>query len=70
MTCDHSGAHSGATRYLRRASCLRLVLVCDECGAECGELGTLEYRPEPVSQGAAAGTERAAAAARGPAASA
>ena len=23
---------------------MRLVLVCDECGAECSELGMVEYR--------------------------
>jgi hypothetical protein len=45
MTCDHSGAGSGATRYLREAGQLRLVLVCDQCGAERGELGRLDYRP-------------------------
>jgi hypothetical protein len=47
MTCDHSGAHSGATRYLSLAGQLRLVLVCDRCGAERVELGTLAYRPHP-----------------------
>ena len=26
---------------------MRLVLVCDRCGAERGELGTLGYRPRP-----------------------
>ena len=45
MACDHSGAHSGACQYLRAAGLLRLVFVCDECGAERGELATLAYRP-------------------------
>ena len=45
MACDHSGAHSGACRYLREPGELRLLFVCDECGAERGELATLSYRP-------------------------
>jgi HD-GYP domain-containing protein (c-di-GMP phosphodiesterase class II) len=45
MACDHSGAHSGACRYLRQPGELRLVFVCDRCGAERGELATLAYRP-------------------------
>lgn len=45
MICDHTGTYSGACRYLRREHRLRLVLVCDACGAECGELGTVGYRP-------------------------
>jgi hypothetical protein len=24
------------------------VLVCDDCGAECSELGRLDYRTEPA----------------------
>jgi hypothetical protein len=48
MTCDHSGTHSGATRYLRDAGELRLVLLCDRCGAERQELGRIEYRPEVI----------------------
>jgi len=54
MRCDHSGAHSGATRYVKQAGRLRLVLVCDVCGAEQGELGSLEYHPDP-SLGAGGG---------------
>lgn len=46
MACDHSGTHSGAARYVREDDQLRLVLVCDECGAECSELGRLDYRTQ------------------------
>jgi hypothetical protein len=46
MMCDHSGTYSGASRYLRDAGELRLVLLCDRCGAERQELGRVEYRPE------------------------
>jgi hypothetical protein len=45
MDCDHSGTQSGASRYLRESAQLRLVLVCDRCGAECNELSRLDYRP-------------------------
>lgn len=45
MTCDHSAPRSGAARYLPESGVLRLVLVCDQCGSECDELGTLGYRP-------------------------
>ncbi len=45
MDCDHSGTHSGASRYLHESGQLRLVLVCDRCGAECNELTRLDYRP-------------------------
>ena len=45
MTCDHSGARSGAARYVHEAAQLRLILVCDQCGAECWELGRLDYGP-------------------------
>jgi hypothetical protein len=49
MDCDHSGTHSGALRYLRTQEQLRLVIVCDACGAECAELGLIEYRtPSPT----------------------
>ena len=44
MACDHSGAHNGESRYLREADQLRLVLVCDACGAECAELRRVGYR--------------------------
>lgn len=47
MACEHSGMHSGATRYSRQTGQLRLVLVCDECGAERGVLGHLDYSPRP-----------------------
>jgi len=46
VACDHSGAHNGESRYLREAGQLRLVLVCDACGAECAELQRVGYRPE------------------------
>ena len=48
IACDHSGTHSGATRYARESAQLRLVVVCDECGCECGELTRVNYRPQPV----------------------
>lgn len=46
MACDHSRAQSGEARYLRETGQLRLVLVCDGCGAECGELERIRYRPD------------------------
>jgi HD-GYP domain-containing protein (c-di-GMP phosphodiesterase class II) len=46
MVCDHSAPHSGASRYLRDTAQLRLVLVCDRCGAERVELGRTDYRPD------------------------
>ncbi|MBV9193253.1 MAG: hypothetical protein JO168_03845 [Solirubrobacterales bacterium] len=59
--CDHSGTHSGATRYLREAGQLRLVVVCDDCGGECGEITRVDYLPHPAltapSAGAAALTD-------------
>jgi HD-GYP domain-containing protein (c-di-GMP phosphodiesterase class II) len=45
VQCDHSGPHSGQAQYLREAGALRLVLVCDGCGTECVEIGTIDYRP-------------------------
>lgn len=45
MTCEHSAPRSGAARYVPESGVLRLVLVCDACGSECAELGTLGYRP-------------------------
>jgi HD-GYP domain-containing protein (c-di-GMP phosphodiesterase class II) len=45
--CDHSGLHSGGARYLRELGQLVLLLVCDDCGAERAELGTIEYAPNP-----------------------
>lgn len=49
--CDHSGTHSGATRYVRESAQLRLVVVCDNCGSECGELGRADYLPRPALAG-------------------
>ncbi len=46
VACDHSGAHNGEARYLREPGELRLVLVCDACGAECAELERFGYRPD------------------------
>jgi HD-GYP domain-containing protein (c-di-GMP phosphodiesterase class II) len=46
VACDHSGAHNGQARYLREAGELRLLLVCDACGAERAELDRIGYRPE------------------------
>ena len=48
MTCDHSASHSGEARYLRAAQQLRLVLVCDTCGAERSELETIDYAPHAL----------------------
>jgi HD-GYP domain-containing protein (c-di-GMP phosphodiesterase class II) len=45
MDCDHSGPHSGASRYLRETAELQLALVCEACGAESVELGRIDYRP-------------------------
>jgi HD-GYP domain-containing protein (c-di-GMP phosphodiesterase class II) len=47
MACDHSGSHSGGARILRAAAQLRLVLVCDACGAERTQLGRIQYRARP-----------------------
>lgn len=49
--CDHSGPHSGATRYLREQGQLRLVVVCDDCGSECDELTRVDYLPHPALAG-------------------
>jgi hypothetical protein len=51
MECDHTGTYSGASRYVREAGELRLVLLCDRCGAERQELGRIEYRPEVILPG-------------------
>jgi hypothetical protein len=48
MKCDHSGTYSGASRYVRESGELRLVLLCDRCGAERQELGRMEYRPKVI----------------------
>jgi HD-GYP domain-containing protein (c-di-GMP phosphodiesterase class II) len=45
MVCDHSALQSGGARYLREAGQLRLVLVCDRCGAERTELERIDYSP-------------------------
>jgi HD-GYP domain-containing protein (c-di-GMP phosphodiesterase class II) len=45
MACDHSALHSGGARYLREAAQLRLILVCDACGAEQFELQRIAYTP-------------------------
>ena len=45
MTCDHTGPHSGVSKYLRETAELRLTLVCDQCGAERSEYGRIDYRP-------------------------
>jgi HD-GYP domain-containing protein (c-di-GMP phosphodiesterase class II) len=45
VICDHSGPHSGGARYVRESAELRLVLVCDRCGAERNEFGHFGYRP-------------------------
>jgi hypothetical protein len=43
--CDHAGTHSGQARYVRELGELRLLLVCDGCGAERSEVGRVSYRP-------------------------
>jgi HD-GYP domain-containing protein (c-di-GMP phosphodiesterase class II) len=45
VACDHSASHSGGLRYLRAERQLRLVLVCDLCGAERVELERITYAP-------------------------
>jgi len=45
MHCDHSASHSGEARYLHHERQLRLVLVCDRCGAERVELERIAYAP-------------------------
>lgn len=46
MRCDHSGPHSGECRYEPTLGRLRMVLVCDRCGAEQSQLATVGYRPQ------------------------
>ena len=60
MACDHAGYYSGGARYMRDGGELRLVLVCDGCGAERGELQRIEYRPRArgVGGGLAESTAR------------
>jgi HD-GYP domain-containing protein (c-di-GMP phosphodiesterase class II) len=45
MDCDHSASHSGGARYAHGERQLRLVLVCDRCGAERSELERIAYAP-------------------------
>jgi HD-GYP domain-containing protein (c-di-GMP phosphodiesterase class II) len=45
MDCDHSCSHSGGARYVPSERQLRLVLVCDRCGAERAELDRIAYAP-------------------------
>jgi HD-GYP domain-containing protein (c-di-GMP phosphodiesterase class II) len=47
MACDHSASHTGAARYERQSAKLRLVLVCDACGAERAQLGRIDYLIQP-----------------------
>ena len=46
MACDHSGPHSGASRYVRATAQLRLSLVCEACGQVRTELGQMHYAPD------------------------
>ncbi len=46
MRCDHRWAQSAAARYLREAGKLRLVMVCDSCGAEQSEIDLIDYAPD------------------------
>jgi hypothetical protein len=48
MMCDHTGTRSGGARYLRETGQLRLVLVCDQCGTECSELGRVDYHTQAL----------------------
>lgn len=48
LSCDHSEGQSGAALYMRGSGRLRLVLVCDECGAVQAELGEVDYQPDPA----------------------
>jgi len=43
----HAGWCSGAARYIRAIGRLRLVLVCDDCGAELAEFDSIAYAPRP-----------------------
>jgi HD-GYP domain-containing protein (c-di-GMP phosphodiesterase class II) len=45
MICDHSAPHSGVSRYQRGTTKLRLVIVCDRCGAERAAFGSIDYQP-------------------------
>jgi HD-GYP domain-containing protein (c-di-GMP phosphodiesterase class II) len=47
MACDHLASQSGGARYLPAAGELQLVLRCDSCGAECAQLGRVDYKPRP-----------------------
>jgi HD-GYP domain-containing protein (c-di-GMP phosphodiesterase class II) len=47
MACEHSTSHSGEARLLREARQLQMALVCDECGVERVQLGTIAYSPKP-----------------------
>ena len=46
MTCDHSAYHSGSASFMREEGELRLVVVCDDCGAEQAELEPVAYAPK------------------------
>jgi hypothetical protein len=48
VSCKHSSGQSGAALFVQGRGSVRLVLVCDECGAVQGELGALDYRPRPA----------------------
>jgi HD-GYP domain-containing protein (c-di-GMP phosphodiesterase class II) len=41
--CDHARGHSGRGRFLDQHAWLRFSLVCDDCGAERGEVRSLSY---------------------------
>lgn len=44
-SCNHSGLHSPLGRYVRDAAEIRYTVVCDDCGAETGEVHRETYRP-------------------------
>jgi hypothetical protein len=53
--CTHAGFHTGQCRYVPDESQLRYVIVCDACGDELREVGSVGYRPEPRLEPVAAG---------------
>jgi hypothetical protein len=44
-TCDHTGFHSGETRYDSATGTLRCVVVCDACRRELREILVQPYAP-------------------------
>jgi hypothetical protein len=44
-TCGHTGAHTPIGLYSREACEIRYVTVCDNCGAQVGEIDRVSYEP-------------------------